>query len=119
MKKKRIKKDGWAITKRKPHKNHPAYYRKKGSNDNDIEYVTFTHSKKVDFNGNEVVTIRLNKNINKKENDTKYSHVVPIVYDGKRDSLGKKTNDFYLSKDDYDLVMDIFKNASKKNKKPR
>lgn len=117
MKKKRIKKDGWAITKRKPYKNHPAYYRRKNNTNSDIEYVTFSHSSNVDFDGNKIITIKLKKNINKNEDNTKYSHVVPIVYNGKRNSLGKKTNNFTLSKEDYNFIMDIFKKASK-NKKP-
>ena len=49
MAKKNIRKrsTGWAHTKKYPHKNHPAYFRKTGQDD--IEYVTFTHSEKVDF----------------------------------------------------------------------
>ena len=63
MSKKRVKKDGWAITKWKHHKNHPAYYRKKGTNK--IEYVTFTSSKVVDFGDEKIVTQPLKRNINK------------------------------------------------------
>ena len=112
---KRYKKDGWAITKWKHHKNHPAYYRKKGNNN--IEYVTFTSSNVVDFGDEKISTQRLNRNINKdsRKNKTEFSYVVPRVYLGTRDSLGKGTNDFVLYKEDFDLIMNIFSNSPKVN----
>lgn len=128
---------GWAHTKKYPHKNHPAYYRKTGQDD--VEYVTFTHSGKVDFdkgnkskpaNDHDVVeTQKLSVNIDKTERGKgQYSHVIPRVYEGKRSALGEGTNRYKLSETDKPLIDDIFKNGKRykvprsgskpKNKKP-
>ena len=113
---------GWAHTKRIPHYNHPAYYRKKGQDE--IEYVTFTHSVEVDFDKNnkkkpiekhdKVVTKRLHKNIDSaRKGDSKYSHVVPRVYEGKRSALGKGTNEYVLDNLDKPLIDEIFANGKR------
>ena len=113
---------GWAHTKKYPHKNHPAYFRKKGQDD--IEYVTFTHSSEVDFDKDnkkkpiekhdKVVTKKLNKNIDsKRKGDSKYSHIVPRVYEGTRSALGTGTNDYKLDNADIPLVDSIFQNAKR------
>lgn len=129
---------GWAHTKKYPHKNHPAYFRKTGQDD--VEYVTFTHSREVDFDkDNKVKPIekhdivkaqKLKVNIDKTEkNKGEYSHVVPRVYEGKRSALGAGTNTYKLAEDDKPTVDYIFKNGKRykvprtgnkpKNKKPR
>ena len=118
---------GWAHTKQFPHKRHPAYFRKTGQDD--IEYVTFTHSEKVDFDKDNkakpiekhdiVETRRLKVNIDKTEkNKGEYSHVVPRVYEGKRSALGAGTNTYKLAEDDKPTVDYIFKKG-KRNKVPR
>lgn len=129
---------GWAHTKKFPHKRHPAFFRKTGQDD--VEYVTFTHAKKVDFDKDNkkkppekhdvVKTRRLKVNIDKTEkNKGEYSHVIPRVYEGKRSALGAGTNKYKLSEKDKPIVDDIFKNGKRykvpytgskpKNKKPR
>lgn len=118
---------GWAHTKQFPHKRHPAYFRKTGQDD--IEYVTFTHSEKVDFDKDNkakpiekhdiVETRRLKVNIDKTEkNKGEYSHVVPRVYEGKRSALGAGTNTYKLAEDDKPTVDYIFK-TGKRYKVPR
>jgi len=105
--KNRKRSTGWAYTKKYPHKNHPAYYRKQ--KDNDIEYVTFTHSEVVDLGKEKVPTKKLNKNIDyKNKGENRYSHVLPRVYEGERSALGKGTNDFKLDKSDKATVDKIF-----------
>lgn len=129
---------GWAHTKKYPHKNHPAYFRKTGQDD--VEYVTFTHSCEVDFDKDNkakpiekhdiVKAQKLKVNIDKTEkNKGEYSHVVPRVYEGKRSALGAGTNKYKLAEDDKTTVDYIFKNGKRykvprtgnkpKNKKPR
>ena len=117
-----IRSTGWAHTKEYPHKRHPALFRKKSGDD--IEYVTFTHSEKVDFDKykktlpkekHDVVhTLKLNVNIDKSQKgDGKYSRVIPRVYDGKRSSLGKGTNGYKLDKSDHPLIDSIFKTGKR------
>lgn len=124
---------GWAYTKKYPHLNHPAYYRKQDLDD--IEYVTFTHSELVEFDDEPVPvsTRKLNYNIDKKQKnnpkDSKgYSHVVPRVYQGKRSALGNETSKYRIHSEDWSLIGSIFKsgkrikvpytsNSSKKTKK--
>ena len=129
---------GWAHTKKYPHKNHPAYFRKTGPDD--VEYVTFTNSCEVDFDKDNkakpiekhdiVKAQKLKVNIDKTEkNKGEYSHVVPRVYEGKRSALGAGTNKYKLAEDDKTTVDYIFKNGKRykvprtgnkpKNKKPR
>ena len=94
---------GWAHTKIYPHERHPANYKRTGKDD--IEYITFTHSEKVDLcdKGN-VRTVPLLDNIspaerekNKRENKKKgenRSYAYPKVFVGKRSALGKETDEF-------------------------
>jgi hypothetical protein len=107
---------GWAKTKRIPHKRHPALFRKKSGDD--IEYITFTHSKIVDFDKDNkkkplekhdiVKAEPLNVNIGNDEKGEKLSYVVPRVYDGKRSALGEGTTDYKLDKSDESLIDKIF-----------
>lgn len=132
------KKTGWSNTKQYPHKRHPAYFRKTGQDD--IEYVTFTHSEEVDFDKDDkkkpleehdiVKTNKLNKNIsvNAKPED-ELSRVIPRVYEGKRSALGKGTNEYKLAEEDKPIIDEVFKTGKRykvphtggkpKNKKPR
>ena len=110
----RNKKTGWANTRKFPHKNHPAYFRKKDKDD--IEYVTFTHSITVDLEDEKQVPTReLNKNIDyKSKGDERLSRVVYRVYEGTRSSLGMKTNKYKLDKLDVPIVDGVFKNAPRR-----
>ena len=57
---------GWAKTKFFPHKRHPARYKRVGKDE--VEYLTFTHSPKVDLGeGKEVDTIPLTSNVSEEE----------------------------------------------------
>ncbi len=107
----RNKKSGFARTKTYPHKRHPANYRKK---DNDlIEYVTFTHSDEVLIGNQKIKTKSLSKNIDKRKQGEGVSKVLPIVFEGKRSSLGKEEK-LYLSKEDFLIVEEIFKSSPHK-----
>ena len=119
---------GFASTKVIPNAGHPALYRKKTSDE--IDYVTFTHSPIVyDEKGNPIaVTIPLTSNINPKERGKSISYMYPKSYKGKRSQLGKELNDFSLTKEDKEIVINglntlptekIIKtsNSKKKNKK--
>ena len=119
---KRKSKKRYAITKSYPIPNHPAEYRKT-RNGEEIEFVTFTHSPKVDLdkldknkpqeNHRIIATIELQNNIDiekNKNSTTEKSHVVPVVYQGKRDLLGRKRNEFKVSGvADTKIVDNIFK----------
>lgn len=101
---------GWAITKRYPHKGHPAYYKHLEKNNNDILYWIFTHSKKVTFDDGSVIETKdLGGNINPKEpkykpnGELNNSYIIPKTYRGKRDALGKDIDKVY------ELKGDIFK----------
>ena len=61
------KSSGWAKTKSYPHERHPATYRRKGSKNDDIEYITFTHSPEVDFGNKKVRTVPLLDNVSPME----------------------------------------------------
>lgn len=113
---------GWAHTKQFPHKRHPAYFRKSGQDD--VEYVTFTHSEEVDFDKDNkakpiekhdvVKTRRLKVNIDKTEKSQgEYSHVIPRVYEGRRSALGSGTNKYKLAEEDKPIVDDVFKNGKR------
>ena len=116
-----VRKNGFAWTKKVPHKNHPAYFKRTGKDT--VEYVTFTHSATVDFDKDRqdlpiekhdtVETIKLNAPIDPKEKNLEntYSYVVPRVYESTRSSLGVGTDDFRLTKEDYELVRSLFSTA--------
>ena len=94
---------GWAHTKQYPHGNHPAHYRRKDGDE--IEYLTFTHSKAVDMpNGQSVQTVPMFENVNKAEREENRrqgkkapdgtSYAYPKVFEGKRSALGKEADGF-------------------------
>ncbi len=116
-KKNRKRLTGWAWTKKYPHENHPATYHRKGSNE--IEYITFTHSKEVDFGKKgKVHTIPLSDNISPLEREKNKRHgkmhgenrsyVYPKVYDGKRSALGKETDEFNPVDSDKEYIKKMF-----------
>lgn len=113
-KKNRRRQVGFSDTRNFPHKNHPANYRKRG--DDDIDYVTFTHSDEVHLsNGKKVKTIPLTDNISKKERAINkqtgkktISYVYPKVFRGKRSALGKENKDYSLVPDDKLIVEKLF-----------
>lgn len=107
-KKKRSRSTGWAHTKKYPHERHPAHYRKKGNDD--IEYLTFTHSEEVDLpNGKKVTTVPLQNSITPSERGTRRSYVFPKVYEGKRSALGKETSEYSIAPEDKTTVHTLFK----------
>jgi len=109
--KRQRKKVGFAETKQIPHRKHPAFYKKK--NNNDIDYLTFTHSKKVEIGSVEIDTIPMNSNINPKERGSKKSYAYPKVYQGKRDALHEDINDFSFTKEDRILADQLFDSLPK------
>lgn len=105
---KRQRLSGWAHTKDYPHKNHPAKYKKQG--EDNVNYVTFTHSDVVELpNGERVETIPLTSNINPAERGNSISHVYPKVFKGKRSALGPEAKEFSLTKEDKEKVDKLFK----------
>ena len=115
-KKKQRKRGGWAYTKYYPHKNHPARYRYTKNNNDDIEYITFTHSDKVtltDKNGKTVTvdTVPLNDNISpdeRKKNPNSNSYAFPYLYEGKRSALGEETKEYKFTERDKSWVDFLF-----------
>lgn len=111
------KNNGWARTKFYPHKKHPAYYVR--TNGDDIEYITFTHSEVVDFGNKKVRTVPLSDNISEKERKSNIAagnkrganrtYAVPTVYEGKRSSLHKETNEFSPTEFDKKRIDKMFK----------
>ena len=101
-------KSGWVDTRKRPHKQHPANYKRKTVNDDNVKYLTFTHSSAVEtvINGKKYVvhTIPLTDNISIKERaenrrkglkpGENRSYVFPLVYNGSRSSLGKNNDDY-------------------------
>lgn len=104
----RKRKSGWADTRKRPHKQHPANFRRKSVNDDNIKYLTFTHSPTIETKVGDrisvVHTIPLTDNISKREraeNKRKglkqgenCSYVFPLVFNGSRSALGKNNEDY-------------------------
>lgn len=122
----RRKTGGWAHTKSYPHKNHPANYRYVGNGNDDIEYLTFTHSREVVMpNGKTVITLPLCDNISikeRKENKNKNlksyenpSYVFPMVYVGKRSALHQESKDFKPVSIDKWFIDFLFKVLPRRN----
>lgn len=110
----RRSKSGWAYTKKYPHENHPARFRKITSDD--IDYLTFTHSDKIDLpDGRSVQTIPLHGNIKQSEQGKSKSYVYPKVFRGKRSALGAKTTEFNLSPTDKQTVDKLFDTLPSEN----
>jgi hypothetical protein len=96
---------GWAHTKKFPHESHPARYRRVNENGDEVEYITFTHSSEVDLgNRGKVQTVPLSDNISPAERQKNRaegkkfgenrSYAYPKVYQGKRSTLHKETDEF-------------------------
>lgn len=100
------KKSGFADTKKYPHKNHPAKYNRLGN---------FTHHEQVEIDNQIFSTIPLTSNIDKDERrKTKSkSHVFPKVFVGKRSALGKENKNYDLTKEDNDIVNNLFRTLPK------
>lgn len=99
----RKRKTGWAQTKWYPHGRHPAHYKWKGNDE--IEYITFTHSPEVQLKSGKVErTVPMLDNVSKKEREENKrkglkqgenrSYAYPKVYEGKRSALGKESDEF-------------------------
>ena len=98
------KSSGWAKTKSYPHERHPATYRRKGSKNDDIEYITFTHSPEVDLGNKKIRTVPLLDNIspderrrNKvqgKKHGENRTYAYPKVFVGKRSALHEEIHEF-------------------------
>lgn len=103
-KKNRKRSTGWAKTKSYPHERHPAIYHRTKPGSDDIEYITFTHSKKVDLGNKKVRTVPLLDNISpderrkNKEQGLKFgenrSYAYPKVFVGTRSALHRETKEF-------------------------
>ena len=128
MSKRGSTKEGFAKSKKHIHgeKPHPVYYKKKSRKDDDIEYITLSHQQNIKLNdGREITAIELEDNINPSERGSdKKSHVVPIVYEGKRSSLGKNENSYSFTEKVKTVIDRIFMTAPKekapqKNKKKK
>lgn len=117
----RKRKTGFAETKPYTHTStpHPCYYKKTG--EDQVDYVTFTHSRTipVENDSGEIIgvmkTKELTSNISKKERKKgKKTNVVPIVYQGKRSALGEEKYNFSLVPEDKEIVDIIFDSSPKK-----
>ena len=100
------KNSGFADTKAYPHANHPAFYKRKKSDD--IEYITTTHHPEVKLNGKVVDTIPLTSNINPKERGNSISYVYPKKYVGKRSALDRERNDLSFVDEDKAIIENLF-----------
>lgn len=101
----RKRKTGWAFTTWFPHGRHPAHYRHTDKGNEEIEYITFTHSPEIQLKGGKVErTVPMLDNISKKEREENKrkglkqgenrSFAYPKVYEGKRSALGKESDGF-------------------------
>ena len=107
---------GWSKTKKFPHERHPAYYRYSKKNNDDIEYLTFTHSPRVQIVDEKykkvyVDTVPLNSNISpreRKKDPNSISYVYPDVFEGSRDALGEGTNEYNFIEADKTWVSFLF-----------
>lgn len=119
----RKRSSGWAFTKKFPHLNHPANYSRTGNDD--IEYITFTHSNEVNFDNKKVRTVPLADNISADErNQNKITgkirgenrtYAYPKVYVGKRSALGKETDEFVPVDFDKNRIRKMFKIFPREN----
>lgn len=96
---------GFAKTKEIPHKLHPAFYKKTASNE--INYVTFTHSAKVNDkkSNKELIAIPLTSNIDPKERGKRKTYIYPKTFVGKRSALGKEEHNYSFTDKDKDIVI--------------
>lgn len=130
--KNRKNRTGWARTKKTPHENHPAFFKRDNRDSDRIKYVTFTHSQEVNLEGAVIKTIKLNNNIsNSPKEEGRDTYVFPRVYEGKRSSLGGNASEFkFSSSEDKNLIhnmidtmptikINYISNSSSKNKKKK
>lgn len=119
------KSSGWAKTKSYPHERHPATYRRKGSKNDDIEYITFTHSPEVDLGNKKVRTVPLLDNISpaerrkNKAQGKKFgenrTYAYPKVFVGKRSALHEEINEFDPVDFDKKRISKMFKVFPREN----
>lgn len=116
------KKRGWAQTKYYPHARHPAHYRKCAKDNDAIDYLTFTHSSRVDLGKKQVDTIPLSESVSKAERtrncagaDKKRSYVYPRVFHGKRSALGKESDEFEPTEEDAQTIDALFATLEHEN----
>lgn len=104
----------YARTKSVPARDHPAQYRgKKG--DKIIEFVVFTHAKKITVDDEKVQTKELAHSVTKEDDKNKGpSRVSPVVYVGERGLLGKNSKKIKVHEDDKKIVNRIFKKGKRK-----
>lgn len=112
-------KSGWAKTKTYPHERHPAAYKHVGADNDSIEYITFTHSEEVDMGKKgKVQTVPMLDNISpterakNKQEGKKFgenrSYAYPVVFVGRRSSLGAETDEFEPVDFDKERVKKMF-----------
>lgn len=112
----RNKRNGWAKTKEKPHKRHPAYYEHKDKFSDSIWYWLFTHSSVVEEEDKSLTnTIKMNSNIEASERGKKKSFLYPKRFSGKRSALGKKETKFSFTDEDYNLFHSLKDNLETVN----
>lgn len=119
------KSSGWAKTKNYPHERHPATYRRKGSKNDDIEYITFTHSPEVDLGNKKIRTVPLLDNISpderrrNKAQGKKFgenrTYAYPKVFVGKRSALHEEINEFDPVDFDKKRISKMFKVFPREN----
>ena len=118
MSKRGSSKEGFAKSKKHIHgeQSHPTFFKKKSRKGDDIEYVSFSHSKEIILNNGQKIIADEIDNINPSERGSgRKSHVIPIVYKGKRSSLGKSTSEYSLTSNAKKRVDYIFMNAPREN----
>ena len=110
------KRHGFADTKKGVHgtKSHPSKYKKISRSSDDLEYVTFTHHEEVEIDNEKINTIELTSNIDPQKRGKEKSRVVPIVYKGKRSTLGKERTDLSLTNHYQKIVDDLFEKGERR-----
>ena len=85
---------------------HVVYFKKLV--DDIIIFLSITHSEVVEIMDKVINTIALNDNVNPNANDGRKSYIVPLVYKGKREDLGKTNTTNRLTPTDEKQVDDVF-----------
>lgn len=122
---KKARRTGWAQTRYYPHVRHPAHYRKCSRDGDAIDYLTFTHSPRVDLGKKQVPTIPLSESVSKSERaqkrrgtlpkDKERSYVYPRVFHGKRSALGRESDEFEPIETDARTIDELFNTLEHEN----
>lgn len=122
---KKARRTGWAQTRYYPHVRHPAHYRKCSRDGDAIDYLTFTHSPRVDLGKKQVPTIPLSESVSKSERaqkrrgtlpkDKERSYVYPRVFHGKRSALGRESDEYEPIETDARTIDELFNTLEHEN----